>query len=145
MASYTAIEHFVEWLAQKKHDLSSDNLKIALIAAGNEPDAANDEDYADLTVINQANLDSDGPLTVNSVTQTDGTVAVALDDFTILADGGALPAFQFICIYNDTPAVDADKGLICYYDYGSALTLADGESLEIQFTGGNLLTIGTCP
>jgi hypothetical protein len=145
MASYTAIEHFVEWLATKKHDLANDNLRIALIAAGAEPDAANDESYDDLTVIDQENLDSDGPLNVTSVTQTDGTVEVALEDFTILADGGALPAFQFICVYNSSPVADTDKGLISYYDYGSALTLGDGESLEMQFADGKLLTIGTCP
>jgi hypothetical protein len=44
-------------------------------------------------------------------------------------------------LYNDDPTSPADP-LICYFDYGSDLTLNDGEALLLNFDGAaGLFTI----
>jgi hypothetical protein len=55
-----------------------------------------------------------------------------LADLTLTANGGSVGPFRYVYIYNDDHASD---GLICYLDYGSELTLADGEDLLIDFDG----------
>jgi hypothetical protein len=52
----------------------------------------------------------------------------------LTASGGAVAPFRYVIIYNDTAANDE---LICYFDYGSDLTLADGESLTLDFSAAN--------
>jgi hypothetical protein len=54
----------------------------------------------------------------------------------LTASGGSVAAFQYIDIYNDDPTSPADP-LICWFDYGSALTLADGETLTLDFHATN--------
>ena len=87
------------------------------------------------------------PLTVarGTNTQTNGAYAVVMQDATISASGGAGSQFRYIYVYNDSMTSPVD-GLIGYYDYGSALDLADGESLEVDFGdngagNGTLLTV----
>jgi hypothetical protein len=42
--------------------------------------------------------------------------------------------FRYVVIYNDTAAADE---LIAFYDYGSEITLASGETFTIDFDGTN--------
>ena len=50
---------------------------------------------------------------------------------------GAVGPFRYVAIYNDTAANDE---LICWYDYGSAVTLASGDTFTLDF-GTELLSI----
>jgi len=60
-------------------------------------------------------------------------------DITITATAGGIGPFRYIIIYNDDAASDQ---LIGYYDYGSAITLADTETFVIDFdAGAGILTI----
>jgi len=47
-----------------------------------------------------------------------------------LTASGAVPAFRYVIIYNDTEATDA---LICFFDYGSEVTLANGDTFKLDF------------
>jgi hypothetical protein len=60
-------------------------------------------------------------------------------DITFTASGGSIGPFRYAILYNDTPTSPADP-LIQYWDYGSNVTLADGESFTVDF-GSSLLTI----
>ena len=51
MATYTKFQCFVEDLAEKKHNLASDTLKVALSSAANAPSASADVKLADITTI----------------------------------------------------------------------------------------------
>ena len=117
MASYTKFDSFVEAVCEKVHNLGSDTLKVALCAAANAPVAANSV-LADLTEIDYTNL-SARALTTSSSGQTSGTYKLVLADLTLEASGGAVAAFQYVVIYNDTAS---NKELIGFYDYGSAVT-----------------------
>ncbi len=137
MATFNKFNSFVEALAEKAHNLGSDTLTVALCASASAPVAANSV-LADLTEIAYTNLSS-RVITTSTSTQTSGTYKLVLADLTLSASGGSVAAFQYVVIYNDTATSDE---LIGWYDYESALTLADGESLTIDFDASNgVLTI----
>jgi len=130
MASYVKIYDFVQDLGEEVHDLASDQLVIALVTHANAP-AQTDGQLSDLTEISYTNL-STRNLTTTSYTNTTGTSKLILADLTLTASGGAVATWRHVIIYNDTAANDE---LIAYYDYGSDLTLADGESIVLDFDG----------
>lgn len=132
MASFNKFNSFVEAIAEKVHNLGADTLTLALTAAANAPTASNSQ-LSNLTQISYTNLSS-RVLTVSSSSQSSGTYKLVIADITLTASGGSVAAFRYIVIYNDTATNDE---LIGYYDYGSDLTLANGESLLIDFDGTN--------
>ena len=77
--------------------------------------------------------------TISSSSQTTGTYTlVAGADTTITASGGSIGAFRYVVLYNDTATNDE---LIGYYDYGSSITVLDGESFNIAANGVTLIQI----
>ena len=126
MAVYQKFNSFVEALAEKKHDLQGDTLKVALTAVA--PVAGNAV-LADLTEIAYTNL-SDRTLTVASSGQTAGTYKLVINDLTLSASGGAVATFRYIAIYNDSAT---NKELIGFFDYGQDVTLNDGDQFVLDF------------
>lgn len=131
-ASYNKFQPFVEKLAEKAHNLGSDTLTVALTAAANAPVATNGL-LSDLTQISYTNLSSRA-LTTSSSAQSSGTYKLVIADLTLTASGGAVATFRYVVIYNDTAASDE---LICWFDYGSNITLADGDSFVLDFDATN--------
>ncbi|KKT30748.1 MAG: hypothetical protein UW18_C0011G0009 [Microgenomates group bacterium GW2011_GWF1_44_10] len=137
MATFNKFNSFVEALAEKAHNLGSDTLNVTFTAAAAAPVATNTV-LGDLTQITLTYVDSQA-LTISTSAQTDGTYKLVLADKTVTATGGTVGPFRYVVIYNDTAASDE---LIGWYDYGSEITLAAGESLTINFDGTNgVLTI----
>jgi hypothetical protein len=132
MAAFHKFNAFVENLAEKVHNLGSDQLKIAL--TNSAPSAANTV-IADITEVTYTNL-STRNVTTSSSSQTSGTYKLVLTDLTLTSSGGSTGPFRYVVLFNDTPTSPADP-LIGWYDYGSSITLADGESLTIDFDGTN--------
>jgi len=134
MATYNKFEQFVEDKNHGVHDMSSDQLVVALTAAANAPVATNAV-LADLTEISYTNCSSRN-ITTSSSAETSGTYKLTLTDLVLTASGGTVGPLRYVVIYNDTPTSPADP-LIAWYDYGSEITLADGETLTIDFDGTN--------
>lgn len=135
MATYNKFNSFVEALAEKVHNLGSDQLVVALTAAANAPVATNTQ-LANLTQVSYTNLSSRN-ITTSSSSQSSGTYSLVLNDLVLTASGGSVATFRYVVIYNDTATNDE---LICWYDYGSDVTLADGETFTIDF-GASLFTL----
>lgn len=132
MATYNKFNSFVEAMAEKVHNLGSDTLTIALTATANAPVAGNTV-LANLTQVAYTNLSS-RVLVQASSAQTSGTYKLVLNDLVLTASGGAVAAFRYVVIYNDTATNDE---LIGWYDYGSSLTLNDGDTFTLDFDGTN--------
>lgn len=131
MATFNKFQAFVENLAEGVHNLQTGALTVAL--TNTAPTAANAV-LADITQISYTNLSS-RVLTVASSAQTSGVYKLTINDLVLTASG-AVATFRYVVLYNDTPTSPADP-LIGWYDYGSALTLANGETLTIDFDGTN--------
>ena len=130
MAAFNKFNSFVEALAEKKHDLGADTLKVLLTNAA--PLATNTV-KANLTEITAANGYTAGGATasITSSSQTSGTYKLVLGDpATWTAAGGSIGPFRYAVLYNDTATNDE---LIGWWDYGSSLTLATGESFAVDF------------
>lgn len=132
MASFTKFQPFVEKLAEKAHNLGSDQLVVALCAAANAPVNTNGV-LTDLTEISYTNCSSRN-ITTSASAQSGGTYKLTLTDLVLTASGGTVGPFRYLVIYNDTAT---NNELIGFYDYGSDITLAAGETFTIDFDGTN--------
>lgn len=132
MATFNKFNSFVEALAEKVHNLGSDQIVVALTAAANAPVATNTV-LANLTQIAYTNC-STRNITTTSSAQTSGTYKLTLTDLVLTASGGTVGPLRYVVLYNDTALNDE---LIGWYDYGSEITLADGETLTLDFDGTN--------
>jgi len=135
MASFNKVNSFVEAVAEKVHNLGSDQLVIALT---NTAHTASWSQLSDLTQVAYTNLSSRN-ITTTSSAQTTGTYKLTLTDLVLTSTGGTTGPFRYVYIYNDTATNDE---LVGYYDYGSSITLQDGDTLTIDFdASGGVLTI----
>jgi hypothetical protein len=137
MATYNKIQAFVENIAEGVHNLETGALTLFFCAAANAPVATNTV-LANLTQATYTNLSS-RVLTTNSSSQASGTYSLVLADKVVTASGGTFGPFRYVGVYNDTPTSPADP-LIMWYDYGSDITLADGETFTVDF-GSSLFTL----
>lgn len=74
--------------------------------------------------------------TIASSAQSSGTYKLTLNDVVFTATGGSVGPFRYAVLYNDTPTSPADP-LIGFWDYGSAVTLADTETFTVDFDSSN--------
>jgi hypothetical protein len=128
MAVYNKFHAFVAAIANGVHNLGSNQLMVALT---NTAPSSSNAILADITQISYTNLSSRNITTLSS-SQTGGLYKLMLQDLTLTASGGSVGLFRYVVIYDDT---STNKNLIAWFDYGSSITLANGEQLIIDFDG----------
>ena len=136
MASYNKFNVFVYDLGNGTHNLSSHTFKVLLT---NTAPVATNSVKADLTEISAGNGYTAGgnSCSVTSWSQSSGTGKLILaDPATWTASGGSVGPFRYAVLYNDTPTSPADP-LMGYWDYGSSITLASGETFTVDLDGTN--------
>lgn len=137
MASFNKFEVFTENLAEKVHDLDLDTLKVALT---NSAPVATNTVFANITEISAGNGYTAGGADVqNATSRSGGTTSITGVDVVWTASGGSIGAFRYVVLYNDTPTSPADP-LIGWWDYGSNVTLASGETFTVDF-GSSIFTL----
>lgn len=129
MATFNKFNSFVEALAEKVHNLGSDQLVVALT---NTAPNATDTQLSAITQISYTNLSSRN-ITTTSSAQSSGTYKLVLADLVLTASGAVGP-FRYAVIFNDTATNDE---LIGYYDYGSSISMANAETFTVDFDGTN--------
>jgi hypothetical protein len=133
MASFVKFNSFVEALAEAKHNLGADTLKLML---SNSAPSASNTVKSDITEITPGNgyVAGGTTVTITSSAQSGGTYKLVGNDVTITAAGGSVGPFRYAVLYNDTAS---GKELIGYWDLGSSITLADTEAFPVDFSATN--------
>lgn len=136
MATYNKFEGFVGYLGLAAVNLNTDTLKVYLSNA--TPSASLDDIKTDLAEITAGNgYTAGGADSTNTYSEASGTGTLAGTDIVWTASGGTIGPFRYAVLYDDTHASDI---LIAWWDYGSAITLNDGESFTVDF-GASIATI----
>jgi len=128
MATYYKFQPWVEYLTEGVN-CDSDQFVVALT------NTLPLNTYATLNQISEisyTNLSSRN-LTTTSSSQTSGTFSLKLSNLTLTASGAVGP-FQYVVIYDDTVTGDP---LVAWFDYGSAITMQNGDTFTLTFDGTN--------
>lgn len=133
MAAANKFNSFVEALAEKVHNLGADTLKVMLT---NVAPVATNTVKANITEIAAGFGYTSGgtQATIAASSQTSGTYKLVLNDVVFTASGGSMATFRYLVLYNDTATNDE---LICWWDNGSTVTLADTETYTLDFSAAN--------
>ncbi len=134
MVAFNKIDIFVEDLAEGIHDLDTDTLQVALCPAANTPVDTNTL-LANLTEIAYTNLSAQTISLSSSTQDPAGTYKIKLTDLVLTASG-TVADFRFVAIFNQGTALKTDP-LIMWYDHGSTVSLANGETFTIDFDDTN--------
>jgi hypothetical protein len=126
MATYNKFNAWAENMPEGAN-LGTDQFVIALT---NTAPVATNSVLADITQISYTNLSSRN-VTTTSASQTSGTFTLVLADLVMTASGAVGP-FRYAVLFDDTVAGDP---LLGWWDYGSSITMANGEAFTVDFTG----------
>lgn len=134
MAALAFYDNFAKRLADGEYGTwSTAGLKFAL--TNTAPNLATHNGLADITQVSGGNWVSGG-ITVGTVStavdSTDGARVVTNADFSHTQATASVGPFQYVVLYADTPTTPTADPLIGYWDYGSAITLAVGETLNVD-------------
>ncbi len=133
MATYNKFNVFTEDLIEGVHDFDAHTFKVMLV---NTAPVATNSVKADLTDISAGNgYTAGGTATTISTSRSTGTSKVTGTDVVFTASGAVGP-FRYAVLYNDTPSSPADP-LIAWWDYGSAVTMANGDTFTVDFDATN--------
>jgi len=128
MAAYNKFNQFTKDLIDGVHDFDAHVFKVMLT---NVAPVATNTVKADLTEISAGNGYTAGGATTTITTSTSsGTAKATATDIVFTASGGSIGPLRYAVLYNDSAASDP---LISWWDYGSSITLADTESLTVDF------------
>jgi hypothetical protein len=121
------------------HNLNADSLRVLL--SNTAPNAGSHATRSQATELSTGGGYTSGGGTVASraYSQTGGVGTLTGEDVVFTATAGGIGPFRYAIRYNDTPTSPTDP-LIGWWDYGSSITLADGESLTVDF-GASILTV----
>ena len=125
---YKGVEALVEGI-----NAGSDTWKVAL--SNRAPVVATDATLTDATELSAGNGYTAGgnAASITSSTQTSGTYKLVLaSPSTWTATGGSIGPLRYAILYDSTT-----NNLVGYWDYGSSITLADGESFAVVLDGTN--------
>ena len=140
MAVFNKFNQFAEDLGRGVHQLHAAGHTLKVYLSNATPDATLDLVKTDLAEISAGNgYPAGGTDIQNDLTESGGVATMTGVDVLFTASGGTVGPFRYAVLYNDTPTSPADP-LIGWWDYGSSITLADGETFTTDF-GASVLTI----
>lgn len=137
-STFTFYNDFVEQCMRGVHNFGTDVVKVAL--TNTAPNVATHTVLADIGQIGTAGGytgGAGGGLTLDTqlVSETAGVATFDVADEVFTATGGNVGPFRYAVFYNDTPTSPVDP-LIGFLDYGTSITLFDGEPLSIPVPTG---------
>lgn len=137
-SAFQKVNAFVADLGNGVHNFNSHNFYILLT---NTAVTASTAVKADVTECTGTGYTAGGnACTLSSFGQSGGIATLKLNDPTMWTAGaGGISAFQYAVLYNNSAT---NKNIVGYWDYGSPVTLASGETFTVDLDGSNgVLTI----
>lgn len=134
MAAYNKFNLFVDWISKGNLNLSSDALKVMLT---NTLPVATNSIYSDVSAGDLATANgytNGGAATTPTLSNASGTEKLVGTNVSWTASGAVGP-FRYAILYDSTPA--ANKSLIGWWDYGSSISLANGDTFTVSFDATN--------
>ena len=143
MATYNKFLDFSEQLTRGTHLWASNTFKVALTNTlpVNTNTTWNVTDHPAPT--SASGYTAGGTATTISVAEAAGTTTVQGTQVVFTAAGGQIGPFRYAVLYNDTATSPADAS-VAWWDYGSSITLNDGETFTVKFnntTPGTIFTL----
>lgn len=136
MATYNKFQGFVGYLGLAAVNCNTDVFRVYL--TNNAPSASADDVLADLAEFaGGTGYTAGGEDVQNLYSEAAGTGTLTGTDVVWTAGAADWAAFQYVVMYDDTHASNI---LISWWDYGSALTLGDGETFTVNF-GASIFTL----
>ena len=128
MAIFNKFNVVSQDLLKAKHDFDTHSYKFIL---SNTAPLATNTVKTNITEISSGNGYVAGGSAVGTSTSLSGEVASVVPDTDVVvsATGGDIGAFRYVVLYNDTTT---GKPLVSFYDYGSSITLKNGETFTID-------------
>lgn len=136
MATFQKFQPFVQALAHGTHVLTvSGGHTLKVMLTNTEPvlTAANKSELVEITAKN-GYVAGGNTAVISSSSQTSGTYRLILADpsswtATVADDATGIGPFRWACLYN----VTSGGHLVGFWDYGSSITLSEGESFLVDF------------
>lgn len=143
MASFVKFNQFVADLASGVHQLQTGTTHVLKVALTNTAPLASNSVLADITQVANGNGYTTGGISVGTITgtQTSGTFKLTGGTDPVWTASSAGFTARYAVLYNDTPTSPTDP-LIGWWDYGSSVTLAAGETFTVDLDQANgILTL----
>lgn len=143
-SAYNKFQDFSEQLIRGVHDWDAHTFKLALTNTAPEADQVSLDLVTDHPApVADNGYSAGGEVITITIAEVTGTTTVQGTQVVFTATAGGIGPFRYAILYNDTTTSPADA-LIGWFDYGSSITLADTESLTVQFNStspGTILTL----
>lgn len=143
MATFNKFNQFVQDVASGVHQMQTGTTHVYKVALTNTAPTAANTVLANITEITAGTGYTAGGISGGTVTgaQTSGTFKFTLGTDPVWTATGSMGPLRYAVLYNDTPTTPL-KPLIGWWDYGSSITLATGETFTVDLDQTNgVLTI----
>lgn len=138
MATYNKFNLFTQDLCEAVHNFKSGGQTFNVMLTNTAPVATNHL-YGDISANELANgggYTTGGISSAMSDSSSSGVEKVLATNVTWTGSGGGTGSFRYVVIYNTTPTTPL-KPLVAWYDFGSSISLAAGDTFTVSFDATN--------
>ena len=132
MAAFNKFNLFSEDLCRALHNFNSGGATYKVLLTNTAPVATNHL-YGDISageVANGNGYTTGGATSAMSDSSASGVESVVAANVTWTATGAVGP-FRYAVVYRSD---STNKEMICWFDYGSSISLASGDTFTVQFS-----------
>lgn len=138
MASYNKINQFTQDVCDGAHNFGSGGATYK-VELSNTATTASNKLYGDISaneVASGGGYTTGGASSAMSDSTASGTEKVLATNVTWTGSGGGMGPFRYVTIYCSSQATP-NKPLVCWFDYGSSISLNSGDTFTVSFDGTN--------
>lgn len=136
-AAFNKINLFSQDMARGTHDFASGGLTYN-VELSNTATVASNHLYSDISgneVANGGGYTTGGSASTMSDSSTTGVETVSAGSVTFTGSGSGFGPFRYATVYTTSTAV-ISKPLVCWFDYGSSISLNAGDTFTISWASG---------